>query len=474
MGNNNSNSDSHSHRNNSLSASPNPAAANTSTESYPSEALAAMDWQGDVEDESTTSMQQQQQQERAAGSALSHKVQDAELQREHTSSQHLHEQQQQQAGGMVASSSAGSHNMSSENHSVAAGAAAAVNGASVKTSSSASSQHPKGRAATGGQTHSHRPVSAMPTPTSHYASASSASTAAQPITTTSSHPPSSSSTGASVAAQFANIVNNQPYNDRRASAHPALPGGQDARHPQASQSQAQQQQQQATAVAASSGLDARTTNAMISSGIPITSPAAMQYFAAHPRRQQVHFGNYLLLQTLGEGEFGKVKLGVHKEWGEEVAVKLIKRDRVAAGSAHASPSKDAAAADTSSSSAKDPSKMSKVEREIQVLKVSLTKSRVQSSIRWTHVRLTRFSLILDALQEVRHPNIVRLYEVIESDRYIGIVLEYASGENSALFLPFLRLLTLCHVPSPQAASCSTIFWHTSTSARRTRADSSRS
>ncbi|PWN21166.1 Pkinase-domain-containing protein, partial [Microstroma glucosiphilum] len=128
----------------------------------------------------------------------------------------------------------------------------------------------------------------------------------------------------------------------------------------------------------------------ISSGIPITSQAAMQYFAAHPRRQQVHFGNYLLLQTLGEGEFGKVKLGVHKEWGEEVAVKLIKREKVGG---------DKMRLDISPPGVppKDPAKMTKVEREIQVLK------------------------------DMRHPNIVRLYEVIESDRYIGIVLEYASG-----------------------------------------------
>jgi hypothetical protein len=26
----------------------------------------------------------------------------------------------------------------------------------------------------------------------------------------------------------------------------------------------------------------------------------------------------LLLQTLGEGEFGKVKLGLHSQWGEEI------------------------------------------------------------------------------------------------------------------------------------------------------------
>ena len=33
--------------------------------------------------------------------------------------------------------------------------------------------------------------------------------------------------------------------------------------------------------------------------LPIASPAAQQYFAAHPRRPHVYFGDYLLLQTGG-------------------------------------------------------------------------------------------------------------------------------------------------------------------------------
>jgi protein-serine/threonine kinase len=75
-------------------------------------------------------------------------------------------------------------------------------------------------------------------------------------------------------------------------------------------------------------------------------PAAVAYTAAHPRRQIPKFGPYLLLQTLGEGEFGKVKLGLHSQWGEEVAVKLIRK-----GSAEAAV------------------RMGKVEREIEVLRV---------------------------------------------------------------------------------------------------------
>ncbi|QRW13975.1 Serine/threonine-protein kinase [Ceratobasidium sp. AG-Ba] len=105
-----------------------------------------------------------------------------------------------------------------------------------------------------------------------------------------------------------------------------------------------------------------------------THPSAVAYQNAHPKRAIPRFGPYLLLQTLGEGEFGKVKLGLHATWGEEVAVKLIRRGSV-----------------------ENALRMSKVEREIEVLRT------------------------------LNHPNIVRLYDVIETDKYIGIVLEYASG-----------------------------------------------
>lgn len=72
-------------------------------------------------------------------------------------------------------------------------------------------------------------------------------------------------------------------------------------------------------------------------------------YTPHPLpKQRVMFGPYILLQTLGEGEFGKVKLGLHAQrWGEEVAIKLIKRGNV----------------DTVQRTAK-------VRREIDVLKVS--------------------------------------------------------------------------------------------------------
>ncbi|KAI9313147.1 hypothetical protein BX666DRAFT_1980059 [Dichotomocladium elegans] len=100
----------------------------------------------------------------------------------------------------------------------------------------------------------------------------------------------------------------------------------------------------------------------------------LYHYHPPPGRKPTVFGPYLLLQTLGEGEFGKVKLGIHVETGQEAAIKLIKKDNI-----------------------DSLTRMSKVEREISVLR------------------------------KVRHPYIVKLYDVLETERYIGIILQCASG-----------------------------------------------
>ncbi|KAF7300662.1 Non-specific serine/threonine protein kinase [Mycena chlorophos] len=105
-----------------------------------------------------------------------------------------------------------------------------------------------------------------------------------------------------------------------------------------------------------------------------THPALTAFVANHPNRPVPKFGAYYMLQTLGEGEFGKVKLGIHIKYGEEVAVKLIRREAV---------EKEA--------------RMAKIAREIEILDL------------------------------LRHPNIVRLYDVFETDKFFGIILEFASG-----------------------------------------------
>ncbi|KAG6179813.1 hypothetical protein E4U24_005624 [Claviceps purpurea] len=87
------------------------------------------------------------------------------------------------------------------------------------------------------------------------------------------------------------------------------------------------------------------------------------------------FGDFILGNTIGEGEFGKVKLGWKQDSSVQVAIKLIKRDTVGG----------------------NPSRLGKIRREVTILR------------------------------GVHHPNIVRLIDMIETDRYIGIILEYASG-----------------------------------------------
>ncbi|KAJ9616725.1 hypothetical protein H2200_000444 [Cladophialophora chaetospira] len=109
--------------------------------------------------------------------------------------------------------------------------------------------------------------------------------------------------------------------------------------------------------------------------LPPPGPARRQDYSKSSRRKDVQFGDYVLGQTLGEGEFGKVKLGWKKDGSSQVAIKLIRRETVAS----------------------NPTRLPKIYREISILR------------------------------DLAHPNIVRLHEMVETERHIGIILEYASG-----------------------------------------------
>ncbi|KAL4934372.1 putative serine/threonine protein kinase (Kin4) [Aspergillus undulatus] len=101
-----------------------------------------------------------------------------------------------------------------------------------------------------------------------------------------------------------------------------------------------------------------------------------QEFPEHTvKRKETTFGQYILGQTVGEGEFGKVKLGWKRDGSIEVAIKLIRRESLGS----------------------NPTRLPKIYREISILR------------------------------DLSHANIVRLHEMVETDRHIGIIMEYASG-----------------------------------------------
>ena len=89
---------------------------------------------------------------------------------------------------------------------------------------------------------------------------------------------------------------------------------------------------------------------------------------------KIEISNYKYIKTIGEGTFGKVKLAIHILTGEKVAIKILQKKLI-----------------------KDKNEYNRIEREIKYLKL------------------------------FNHPNIIQIYEVIESSSSFFIVMEYATG-----------------------------------------------
>ncbi|KAM0793059.1 hypothetical protein ACM66B_000545 [Microbotryomycetes sp. NB124-2] len=92
-------------------------------------------------------------------------------------------------------------------------------------------------------------------------------------------------------------------------------------------------------------------------------------------KQPVYIGDYEVISTLGHGSFGKVKLAKHTATGLKVAMKFISKRKIST-----------------------PEMSNRVHREIQYLSL------------------------------LRHPHIIKLYDVIATQNDIVMVIEYLSGE----------------------------------------------
>ncbi|XP_052827895.1 serine/threonine-protein kinase BRSK2 isoform X10 [Octopus bimaculoides] len=94
---------------------------------------------------------------------------------------------------------------------------------------------------------------------------------------------------------------------------------------------------------------------------------------SHSQKEEQYVGPYRLEKTLGKGQTGLVKLGVHCITGKKVAIKIVNREKLSE------------------------SVLMKVEREIAIMKL------------------------------IEHPHVLGLYDVYENKKYLYLVLEHVSG-----------------------------------------------
>ena len=89
---------------------------------------------------------------------------------------------------------------------------------------------------------------------------------------------------------------------------------------------------------------------------------------------QTKIGQYIIGKTIGEGSFGKVKIGKHIPSNAKVAVKILEKSKI-----------------------KDVNDYERISREIHILK------------------------------KMQHPNVIQLYEFIETPKKLYLIMEHCSG-----------------------------------------------
>ncbi|KAI3353648.1 hypothetical protein L3Q82_004828 [Scortum barcoo] len=134
-----------------------------------------------------------------------------------------------------------------------------------------------------------------------------------------------------------------------------------------------------------------------------------------------HIGNYRLLKTIGKGNFAKVKLARHILTGREVAIKIIDKTQLNPTSLQ----KDSVWATVQACevsfvpSLRPP--QSGAEFQTGEQKGVVESSRVEAGEVGELLREVRI------MKTLNHPNIVQLFEVIQTEKTLYLIMEYASG-----------------------------------------------
>jgi MAP/microtubule affinity-regulating kinase len=107
------------------------------------------------------------------------------------------------------------------------------------------------------------------------------------------------------------------------------------------------------------------------SAVPDVAQKIQKKSTSSMREQQI--GKYRLLKTIGKGNFARVMLARHVLTNNEVAIKIIDKTQL------------------------NPNSLEKLFREVSIMKL------------------------------LQHPNIVKLYEVIETDKTLYLIMEYVNN-----------------------------------------------
>lgn len=107
-------------------------------------------------------------------------------------------------------------------------------------------------------------------------------------------------------------------------------------------------------------------------------------------------GDFYIGKTIGEGAFSKVKLGYHKDTGTKVAIKIIDKKMIAALAAKA----------------KQQARGKKKEVEPEVIDPATAQPSYLAVIQ----------LEVQLLMRLEHPNVIKLYQMVESTDECYIVM----------------------------------------------------